>query len=57
MFMYSFLEYYHNIFIFIIIMFFYRGGSVSQVELINPEVKKKKSKYSNSGVVHFGSVR
>ncbi|XP_019852495.1 PREDICTED: copine-9-like isoform X2 [Amphimedon queenslandica] len=33
-----------------------RGGSVSQVELINPELKKKKSKYTNSGVIHFGSV-
>ena len=27
------------------------------LELVNPEIKKKKKKYVNSGVLHFSSVK
>ena len=31
----------------------YRGGTVFNLDLINPEIKKRKKKYVNSGVLHF----
>jgi hypothetical protein len=34
-----------------------RGGTVVNLELVNPEIKKKKKKYVNSGVLHFSSVK
>ena len=36
---------------------FFRGGNVFNLDLINPELKKKKKKYVNSGVLHFVSVQ
>ena len=37
--------------------FSFRGGQTARLELINPEIKKKKRKYTNSGILSFISVR
>ena len=34
-----------------------RGGTVVNLDLVNPEMKKKKKKYVNSGILHFVSVQ
>ena len=35
----------------------HRGGNVFNLDLINPEMKKKKKKYVNSGVLNFVTVQ
>ena len=37
-------------------LLFFRGGNVSEVQLINHELKRKKRKYTNSGTLVFNSV-
>ena len=35
----------------------FRGGNVFNLDVINPEMKKRKKKYVNSGVLHFLTVQ
>ena len=35
----------------------YRGGQVYNIDLINPELKRKKKKYTNSGTLNLVSVK
>ena len=34
-----------------------KGGEVRTLDIINPDIKKKKKKYTNSGTLNFNSVR